>query len=377
MRSELTADRVRSDVEVLARGGLDVATFLAEVDESMQRAVPYSGACYALVDPATRLLTKTYKFGDLMGRDDRDAEWAQIEYGDSEPTGFLELSTSAVPSAGVHDSTAGDVRASRRMREYMIPHFDYGDELRAVARTGTQVWGGLALFRSTDQAPFDASEIDFVGSLSAGLAEGIRAGILARCGATAIVDSVPGPAVVIVDATGEVTHMSPGAQQALDGLVSGAGAASPTAVLGALVARARVWADGHAPSPPRIRVRSAAGEWHVLHAAPLAGRDGRTGDVVITIETARPPEIVPLVVAAFDLTSRERDVTQLVLQGADTKQMAAQLHLSPYTVQDHLKAIFDKTDVRSRRELVAKIFFECHAPNLGDGLAPSGSAITA
>ncbi len=372
VRSALTAERVRSDLAVLARGGLDVATFLTEVDESLRRAVPHAGACYALVDPSTRLLTKTYKFGDLAGRDDHDMEWAHIEYGDTEPTCFTELAALASSAAGVHESTAGDVVASRRMRDYMIPYFDYGDELRAVARSGDHVWGGLALFRGGGEAAFDPGEIDFVASLSNTLATGIRAGILARIGAVAVVDPSPGPVVVVMDATGEITHLSPGADERIEALVSGGGAAAPIAVLGALVARARAWACGLAPAPPRIRVRSTAGEWQVLHAAPLAGRDGHHGDVVITIEAARPPEIVPLVVAAFDLTSREQDVTQLVLGGADTKQIAARLHLSTYTVQDHLKAIFDKADVRSRRELVAKVFFDCHVPNKGDEIAPSG-----
>jgi DNA-binding CsgD family transcriptional regulator len=81
-----------------------------------------------------------------------------------------------------------------------------------------------------------------------------------------------------------------------------------------------------------------------------------------------------LIADAYGLTERERIVIQLVAQGLATGEIASRLHLSPYTVQDHLKAIFEKTGVSARGELVARLFFEHYVPRLtsGTSVGPTG-----
>jgi DNA-binding CsgD family transcriptional regulator len=89
-----------------------------------------------------------------------------------------------------------------------------------------------------------------------------------------------------------------------------------------------------------------------LHASPASGEPGR---VAIILQAAPAPSIAPLISATYGLTARERELTGLVLKGCKTSEIAERLYISPHTVQGHLKAIFAKTGVRSRRELVARL----------------------
>lgn len=373
MTSSLMLERVRRDVEVIARAGLDTPTFLAELEATLQRAVPHTATCVPTMDPATRLLTGAFKFGDLAGNDQHDHDWALIEFGGTDPTSFIEMIDQGRTACSVTLATTGEPSASPRFRDLINPVFGYGDELRMVARQGPLAWGGLVLFRDTNEAPFDAAEVAFVESLSLHLAVGLRSGLLTRL-AHGVPDSSPtvGPAVLIVDAQGHPTRLSMGAEALLAELASAANTADASAIIGGLIASARRYAAGEMGVLPHARARMPSGRWLTLHASPLSGADGASGEVVVTIDEARPPEIVPLVVAAFELTSREREVTQLVLQGVETKEIAAALHMSRYTVQDHLKSVFDKADVRSRRELISRVFFDQYLPRMGSELAPSG-----
>jgi DNA-binding CsgD family transcriptional regulator len=78
----------------------------------------------------------------------------------------------------------------------------------------------------------------------------------------------------------------------------------------------------------------------------------------------RPPELASLVVDLYGLTPRERQVTELVARGHSTGEIAAALHVSAYTVQDHLKSVFEKFGASSRGDVIARLFFDHHAPRL-------------
>jgi DNA-binding CsgD family transcriptional regulator len=105
--------------------------------------------------------------------------------------------------------------------------------------------------------------------------------------------------------------------------------------------------------PCTVRIRTQAGRWAVAEGAPLEG--GEHGRVAITVREAAADESFDLLCRTYDFTRRERELVALVLAGLATNELAQALCISPYTVQDHLKAVFAKTQVHSRRELVSRV----------------------
>jgi DNA-binding CsgD family transcriptional regulator len=108
-------------------------------------------------------------------------------------------------------------------------------------------------------------------------------------------------------------------------------------------------------------VRTAAGRWVVLHGSRIADATDR---VTVIIAPATPMDVVALLLGAYGLTARESEVADLVMRGQSNAQVSAALSITPYTVQDHLKAIFEKVGVTTRGELVARVFLDDRPPLL-------------
>ena len=190
------------------------------------------------------------------------------------------------------------------------------------------------------------------------LAEGIRAGLLVS--SVELTDVVEAPGLVVLTQDGSFVSTTTAGEQWLEEL------GHPEPQLYGLPTEIRVLAatlqqaDRAEAGLPRLRMRTRAGRWAVLHASHLTGQD--TEAVAVIIEEPSPAELAPVLMMAYGLTKQEQTVTRLVCRGLSTRQIASRLHITANTVQDHLKSIFDKTGVRSRRELVTAILQEQYLP---------------
>jgi len=122
----------------------------------------------------------------------------------------------------------------------------------------------------------------------------------------------------------------------------------------------------HGPSPRLLIVTSRDGEWDIrsaltrgvpgylllecpaerlLHAVRSLARGGRCYDDAVSARMAESLVHAPL-------TKRERDVLNLISQGAGNKHIARTLDIQLGTVKTHVKAILAKLDVRTRTQAV-------------------------
>ena len=199
----------------------------------------------------------------------------------------------------------------------------------------------------------------YVRRIAADLADGIRAGLLISSVDLADVDDAPGLVVVAED--GAVVSMTAAGERWLDELrPTGARSHQLPSEIHALAARLKR-PDAADAGLPRLTVRTRSGRWAVLHASHLPAMD--TKAVAVIIEAPSPSDLAPLLMRAHGLTPQEQALTTLICRGLSTRELADRLRITPNTVQEHLKAIFDKTGVRSRRELVTAILQQHDLPH--------------
>lgn len=337
-----TADRIRR----VGLGHEDGRALRAALLAEIRRNVGFDAYAWVLTDPETEVGSDP--LADVPCLDELP-KLIRLKY----LTATNRWTGLTTPVGRLQADTGGRPESSLVWRE-LLAGYDVVDAASVVFKDRYGCWGFLELWRTGDRATFDDKDAAYLTAIAAPVTEILRRFQGQTFHAVRTGQPPDGPVVLVLTAALEVRAQTAQTEAYLRALVPPDGDRRPVPA-GALNVGAQLLAneagvDGH---PPRARVHFDQGLWLSLQAARIAGPNGDS-DIAVTIQTASSGERIELFARAHALSRREAELLDGLGRGSDTRQLAAALHVSENTVQDHLKSIFAKTGTRTRRALMAR-----------------------
>lgn len=348
MRHAEPVERAGQAIGRLSRDPAPWPQVAGDVVAQLRRVVGFDAFCASQNDPRTPAPAGAVADSDAVGR--RQRRFWQLEMRVRDVNKTAVLARAPIPVGVLSLATGGDLSRSARWRELLSPG-GIGDELRIALVADNQWWGSIILYRERRAVRFTTGDAGRVARLVGPIASVARRSWTAAPTPSAVVRDRPGTIVVASD--GRQLTLTPPAQRWLARLAPAQ--LANDALIHWLTVRLVPAADRHAgPDAVSTLVRGVDGGWIELVASRLEKPLG-DGVVAITVQAAPPDAVTDLLLRAYDLTGRERQIACLALSGRSTAEIGAELFLSPFTVADHLKAVFTKTGVHSRAELTQRL----------------------
>jgi DNA-binding CsgD family transcriptional regulator len=357
------AARVQRRVAELCRRGGDSRVLRAALLAEVHPAIAFDAYAFLMTDPETRVGTAPLaEVPDLA----KLPELIRLRY-----TSGINRWTALEPGrcATLAGATGGDLSRSLLWRDLLS---GYGVTDLATLPLADQFgcWGFLDLWRCGGPEPrFTPAEQALLASLAPDLTAGLRAAQAATFAEPpAPVSALDAPVVLLLSGRLALLDQTPRTDAHLRLLLPTSPGTAPVPAAAFNVAAQLLAVEaGVDDGPPMARAQLAGPEWISLRAARLGGEPGGTGEpdggrIAVTVEPVAPAGRIELYGRACGLTGRERELLHRLARGADTRQLAREMRLSPHTVQDHLKSVFAKTGSGTRGILLARALGTLRAP---------------
>ncbi|WP_028546666.1 helix-turn-helix transcriptional regulator [Paenibacillus taiwanensis] len=363
-------DSFKHLVKRLAGDGATSYAFRTALISRLREIIPFDAACFTAVDPQTLLSTGAVTEEGVEAIHQRLFEY---EYVQADFNTYTQLVESDISVATLSGATDGQLERSARYRHVLQPA-GFQDELRAALVYDKACWGYLTLFRKQGSALFTALDRDFVSELVPIIAYQLRA-IHLSLPAEDKVWVEEGPGIVVLsdqldiishnDAAVYWLHLLRQWEHVTSHVIPRPIQAVCTRALADSAASAKGAESAGHSSLAKVCLRIPDGHYVTIQASRLNG-PAETTQLAVWISAASPNDMLPYLSEAYGLSEREKQILACVVKGLSTKQLAESLHISAYTVQDHLKSIFIKTGVTSRRELLWRLFSRFHVYDTPD-----------
>ncbi|MEE4546735.1 helix-turn-helix transcriptional regulator [Streptomyces sp. V4-01] len=338
-----------AEIDSLSHLVMPLHKIVERLTPMLRNAIGFTASCWHSVDLATGLITSTMASGlDPHGL----ALILRLELWADDGTRFDAIRRSGRAATSLVSSTGGRPERSVRYREALSP-YGFADELRINFDLQGTTWGSASFIREAGAPAYTGEDLRLAERIARPLAVLLRTQLLWAALLAMKQAARSEPAVAILAGDNRVVFANQRAQAMIadttDDVRLPSGLPSAFEMMAEKARRAFV--DGPSGELPPVSLCMPSGQWLTLHTSTMGGGPG--GYVALVVVPATATEIMSTALLAFALSPRERAVVVQVVRGLSTRDIASSLAITPATVQDYLKSVFDKTGVRSRRELVA------------------------
>lgn len=346
-------ETVKHKLNRLAETSTSSQVYRTSLIELLREAIPFDGACCTAVDPHTLL-----SIGAVTeeGIEAIHHDIFEYEYLREDINAYDQLAKSANPVASICGTTNGNPERCARYREVLLPA-GFVDEMRAALVYDGACWGYLTLFRRQGSSLFQEDELKWMAALVPLLGSHLRRFRVSLPSAEDLgFEEEPG--IWILSDRLAPLSSNPAADRWLSSLrrLEQIDSLTIPRPIRAVCSRAlsEEAAGSSGASSAKVCIRIPEGPYLTLRACVLQGPG--TKHLAVWIELAKAQDVLPLISEAYGLSEREKQILDGIVRGLSTKALASTYHITTYTVQDHLKSIFAKTGVTSRRELIWQLF---------------------
>ncbi len=359
----------RQQLARLASSGLSPGQLGERLLAAIEFAVPSDAAMLCAVDPTTLLFNRLLAVS-LGARPHLHWYLRNLYLNDAVADvthpGLMRAHLTAVvlhdrpeTSWGLPRHLANWFSASEWYRAYHECTGAAGGILRAFFPAGGQWVATLDLARFEATHPFRPTDVAFL-RLVAPLIGDILQMALNREHAMGSVNTADCGAcgVLVLAPNGQVRLCTPVAETWLNVLQDADVSQEhhlPT-VIWSVIAGLR--AGGQRSTPTRVSVPTPNGTLRI-EASPV-GDDGSVAVALVPHYQPAPP----LLPAGWNLTRQERQVVEQVMRGLSNRQIATTLVVTENTVESHLKHVYEKLNVHSRSQLLARYFAAVYNPEM-------------
>jgi DNA-binding CsgD family transcriptional regulator len=341
-------EQATKEITVLMKSERSIRQFQKEFLNILKKVISFDASCFTAIDPRTFLSTGAYTDRRI---EQLHSQLFMNEFLEDDYNKFKDLARNPPHVGAMCIITNDNPIKSTRYRNILKPA-GFIDEVRVVCMSKGKCFGHLSLFRDKTKVPFQHDECKYLSKVGLLAGDTLRTSFIIRSEEQV---KVLGRGMIVLNENLRLNYWDETGYIWLSNFRKYEQLNEDDIPRPIRAVCSKVKAD-ETNKEATVCISLTCGEFLVIRASRLEGYSSCHTGYRVLFESARPEEVFPLLAESYCLSQREKEVIVGIVRGMSTKEVAKELCISTYTVQDHFKSIFEKVGVCSRNELIWELF---------------------